>query len=321
MPGRDPSELEDDIGITGNDDGFSFNGVDGLGHQDFLQKIRHEAFKKGKTRDNIWMADLTALHLSGEALTWFETLPDDVQQTWKQLKKAIIQKYGGQNNDSALSQSHELYTANNTPPRVDSLLPARIHLASWDTPALASAISFPKSEKDWLGQGRQRKWNFGWSRRVVYWHLVEPSDPIPDNAISAGTENGVTFYSIRAWYEGGLALGKLSTQGLFWSTKRVWITWRGREIPWTGSFEVLVGDCSAVRWIKPQASGPFDAVEGGFEAQNPEALLVVHLQFNEVVQPEEIFSGNSSRSYGSWSEESRQRSLHVLAWAREQRQY
>ncbi|KAG8896734.1 hypothetical protein FRC01_011641, partial [Tulasnella sp. 417] len=82
-------------------DGFSFNGVDGLGHQDFLQKIRHEAFKQGKTRDNTWMADLTALHLSGEALTWFETLPDDVQQNWNQLKRAIIQKYSRQNTESA----------------------------------------------------------------------------------------------------------------------------------------------------------------------------------------------------------------------------
>ncbi|KAG8923590.1 hypothetical protein FRC00_006056 [Tulasnella sp. 408] len=300
MRGPNASELEADTGIPEMEEEFSFNGAEGLGHQDFLQQIRRIAFKEGKTRDNVWMADLAVLHLSGEALTWFETLPDEVQQNWNNLRRAIIQKYAGQGNGSdmtharhskdmeAATQTEKEKAENNATSQVDLLLPARIRIVDWDTPALASTISFPKSEEDWLNEGRQRKWKVGGNRGMVYWHLVETSDPAPDNAIPTGMEAGVTFYSIRAWHEGGLTLGKLATQTLFWRAKRAWIIWHGREIPWSGSFEVLVGDQSAVRWVEPKSVGPFEAVEGGFEAQNAKALLVAHFDFGGMTQPGKV---------------------------------
>ncbi|KIO15470.1 hypothetical protein M407DRAFT_211767 [Tulasnella calospora MUT 4182] len=315
---------EADLAAFGAEEEFIFNGVDGLGHQDFLQQIRRKAFKEGKTRDDAWMADLAVLHMSGEALAWFETLPDDVQKNWSNLKRAIIQKYG---DGSASDQIQPLQAANiattrgygnvenNATPPVDPLLPARIRIANWDTPALASTIYFPSSERDWINEGRQRKWKFGGNRSMVYWHLVEPSDPVPDNAISVGTESGVTFYSLRAWHEGGLTLGKITTQGLFWRAKRAWIIWHGREIPWSGSFEVLVGDQSAVRWIRPQVTGSFEAVEGGFEAGNSKALLVARFELGNVVQPGKVFSGDFHGYYGWWNKESVQGNFQVLAWA------
>ncbi|KAG8930530.1 hypothetical protein FRC01_002652 [Tulasnella sp. 417] len=327
MRGPDPSELQNDTKLSVNDEEFTFNGVNGLGYQDFLQKIRCIAFNEGKSRDNTWVADLAVLHLSDEALTWFETLSDDVQGDWGKLRRAIIQKYGAQDDELVTSQARppqvmEAATANETgnpengaTPQIDPLLPARIPIANWDSPVHVSTISFPRSEEDWINQGRQRKGKYGGDRSLVYWHLVEPSDPAPDNAIPTGSELGVTFYSIRAWHEGGLALGKLATQTLFWRSKRAYIIWDGREILWSGPFEVLVGDRSSVRWIKPQSSGPFEAVEGGFEIEKTKALLVAHFDLGRMTQPGKVFSGASHGSYGWWwLNEVCQENFHVLAW-------
>ncbi|KAG8910986.1 hypothetical protein FRC00_007228, partial [Tulasnella sp. 408] len=119
----------------------------------------------------------------------------------------------------AATQEEKEEAENNATSQVNPLLPAKICIVNWDTPVLASTISFPKSEEDWLNEGRQRKWKVGGNRGMVYWHLAEPSDLAPDNAIPTGMEAGVTFYSIRAWHEGGLTLGKLATQTLFWGAK------------------------------------------------------------------------------------------------------
>lgn len=108
----------------------------------------------------------------------------------------------------------------NVTPAFDPLLPARINIANWGTPVLASTIRFPMSEEGWLNEGRQRRSKFAGKQGVVYWHLVEPSDSVPENAIGSGSEYSVQVYSIRAWHEGGLTLGKLSTQVLFWRSKR-----------------------------------------------------------------------------------------------------
>lgn len=317
--GPDPSDLEDDRVVAVADEEFTFNGVDSFGYQEFLQQVRRTAFKEGKSRDAAWMADLAVLHLSGDALMWFETLSDDVQQDWNLLKRAIIQKYGGKGDELVVGDAPTLggggRTENNVAPQADPLLPARIRIVNWSTPVLASTIHFPRSERDWLNEGRQRKQRFRYDQREVYWHLVEPSESVPDNVISAGIESGVTFYTIRAWHEGSLTLGKLATQGLFWRSKRAWIIWHGREIPWSGSFEVLVGDQSAVRWIKPQSSGPFEAVEGGFEAMNTKALLVARFDLGGVIQPGKAFSGDSYGYYGWWLKESRRDDFEVLAWA------
>ncbi|KAG8940438.1 hypothetical protein FRC04_005265 [Tulasnella sp. 424] len=318
--GPDPSELESEISNPVKDEEFTFNGVDGLGYEDFLQQVRRVAFNEGKSRDASWMADLAVLHLSGEALTWFETLFDDVQQDWNLLKRAIFQKYGGKDVERETGDGHPPNTPmsksdeQNVTPAFDPLLPARINIANWGTPVLASTIRFPMSEEGWLNEGRQRRSKFAGKQGVVYWHLVEPSDSVPENAICSGSEYSVQVYSIRAWHEGGLTLGKLSTQVLLWRSKRAWIVWSGKEIPWSGPFEVLVGDHSAVRWIKPQSSGPFKAVEGGFEAKKGKASLVARFDLGTMIQPGKAFAGEPHGSYGWWLKEYYQGDFRVLAW-------
>lgn len=49
------------------------------------------------------MADLAALHFSGDALKWYESLDDDVQQDWNLLRKAVTRKYGDDRTEAAVT--------------------------------------------------------------------------------------------------------------------------------------------------------------------------------------------------------------------------
>lgn len=97
------------------------------------------------------------------------------------------------------------------------LLPARVEIVKWATPALVSNIRFPKSKSEWLKEAKQRKSKLGNRPGVVYWRLVEPGEPIPKNAIPTGNEGGTQVFSIRVWKDGELTIGKQIRGGLFWS--------------------------------------------------------------------------------------------------------
>ncbi|KAG9025193.1 hypothetical protein FS837_005057 [Tulasnella sp. UAMH 9824] len=323
-------------GPDGNRNRFRFSGGNGISYDEFLQRIRSIAFDKGKSRDAAWMADIFPLHLSGNASKWFEDLDDQTQQDWNLLKRAFIDKYGdakpgvaGAGEARISSPGIGVSLAFNHPniltripqdaktkSTIDPLLPARIAIASWSSPVLSSTIRFPKSKDVWLREARQRKSKFsGKHDGTVYWHLVEPSQWVPENLIPVSLESGVTMYSIRAWQEGGLTLGKLAITGPFYLTKRAWMIWYGKEMAWNDSFEVLVGDKSAVRWVTPRSAGAFTAVEGGFEVKNNKALLVAVCQLKECTQPGKVFSSGSKAHYGWWGKEGTVEDFRVLAWA------
>lgn len=48
---------------------------------------------KGKERDNIWIAHYASSCFGGSALRWFEGLDDEVQEDWKKLRKAMLDKW------------------------------------------------------------------------------------------------------------------------------------------------------------------------------------------------------------------------------------
>lgn len=102
----------------------------------------------------------------------------------------------------------------------DYLLPARVEVSSWSTPALVTNIRFPRTEGEWLHEARRRKSKYGDHSQVVHWRLVETGEPIPGNAIPTGNEGGTNIFSIRAWKDGSLTLGKQAQGGLFWSHVR-----------------------------------------------------------------------------------------------------
>lgn len=94
-----------------------------------------------------------------------------------------------------------------------------------------------------------------------------------------------------------------------------WIPWYGKEVKWNGPFEVLVGDKSAVRWVKPQSAGKFTAVEGGFEVKNNKALLIALCDAKKWAQPGKVFSSESKAYYPYAGVEHCAENFCVLAWA------
>lgn len=71
-----------------------FEGNPGEKVEEFIRQIRAEAFERGKSRDNDWIADLAATGFSGDALWWYEDLASDVQSDWALLRQALLSEYG-----------------------------------------------------------------------------------------------------------------------------------------------------------------------------------------------------------------------------------
>ncbi|KAG8984291.1 hypothetical protein FRB90_005427, partial [Tulasnella sp. 427] len=277
------------------DEDFEFTGTEGLTYESFLQRIRRIAFQQERSRDSAWMADLAALHLSGDALRWYETLDGNVQKDWDLLRMAVVQQFG-EPRPAIESPSGDLAVKpkkkEDPKPAPDPLLPARVEIANWTSPTLASGLKLPKSESAWMDEARRRKAKFKDDETIVHWRLVERGEPIPNNAIPTGNENGTKIFSIRVWQDGGLTIGKQAWGGLFWSHIRAFVPWYGKELPWEGPFEILVGDPKSVRWVSPRDSAPFHAVEGGFEKSRPDALLIAQFNHIGLLEPRKVFSAD-----------------------------
>ncbi|KIO21942.1 hypothetical protein M407DRAFT_28498 [Tulasnella calospora MUT 4182] len=224
------ADLSEGLGIL--DENIVFNGTNGTSYQDFIQQIRRIAFSQHRSREFAWMADFAALHFSGDALDWYESLDNEVQKDWDLLRKAMAQKYGDRSTQKETSDSPPS-PAGRAPPKKanvpkypstsdDYLLPARVEIVNWGTPALVSNIRFPKTEREWLDEARRRKAKYDDGSQVVHWCLVETWERVPGNAIPTGNEAGTNIFSIRAWKDGSLTLGKQAQGGLFWSHVRTY---------------------------------------------------------------------------------------------------
>ncbi|KAG8967185.1 hypothetical protein FRC05_002260 [Tulasnella sp. 425] len=88
-----------DENLSGN---ASFRGEDGKEAEEFIQAVRKAAFDANKDRDNEWMARFASTCMSGKALRWYESLDDDVQESWRRLKKAILVSYPPAREDSII---------------------------------------------------------------------------------------------------------------------------------------------------------------------------------------------------------------------------
>lgn len=88
--------------------------------------------------------------------------------------------------------------------------PARIFVSKWGRMPASGPI-MPQSRDAWLTEARFRRAAYSQSFALpsLRWVLVEEGEPIPDDAIETGIEaSGEPLYSIRAWHNGGLHLGK-----------------------------------------------------------------------------------------------------------------
>ncbi|KAI6157853.1 carbohydrate-binding module family 12 protein [Pisolithus tinctorius] len=123
------------------------------------------------------------------------------------------------------------------------------------------------AESTWLrdAQARTEQFRSGRYPGPVAWVLNEGKD-IPRDAIQGGEERGERLYICRVYHEGGLMIGKACR--VF--KKGAVIGYSHKEYH-LGTYEILVGDARAVRWVS--VSGQFDVrklggarpVEGGRE--------------------------------------------------------
>jgi hypothetical protein len=109
---------------------------------------------------------------------------------------------------------------------------------------------------------------------------------MPKNAIVGGSEHGKDLYICRAFHEGGLQVGKASS---VFNEGGV-IGYKHHEIA-VGTYEILVGEPNAVRWVP--SSGKINtemfkngvqAVEGGREDDGT-PLYVVQAPYNNAIHP------------------------------------
>ncbi|KAG9047180.1 hypothetical protein FS837_002872 [Tulasnella sp. UAMH 9824] len=72
---------------------LSFRGKDATECEEFIAAILKHAFARGKQRDDQWMADFAATCLANDALRWWSGLDEEVQGSWKLLRRAMFSKY------------------------------------------------------------------------------------------------------------------------------------------------------------------------------------------------------------------------------------
>jgi len=70
-----------------------FRGIDGIECEEFIFAVRKWAWTSGNHQDDRWIADFAVTCFMGDALRWLLSLPDETQESWKALQKALIARY------------------------------------------------------------------------------------------------------------------------------------------------------------------------------------------------------------------------------------
>ncbi|EPQ57167.1 hypothetical protein GLOTRDRAFT_58343 [Gloeophyllum trabeum ATCC 11539] len=121
--------------------------------------------------------------------------------------------------------------------------------------------------QNWLhdAQARTEEYHRNGPRGPATW-ILNHGRNIPQNAIAGGEEHGEPLYIARAYYEGGIMVGKASAR----LKKGAAIGFKHDEID-VETFEILIGDMRGLRWV--DTSGHLDVqslgatpVEGGRES-------------------------------------------------------
>ena len=75
------------------DEGFLFDGLDGLSCEAFVRLVRQFAFSKDRGKDDEWIAQFAATRMDGAALRWLEDQPEETQDSWKLLRRAVLLRW------------------------------------------------------------------------------------------------------------------------------------------------------------------------------------------------------------------------------------
>lgn len=71
----------------------TFDGSGSLKASTFIRNVRQQALTKDRQDNDKWMAQTAAASLDGSALDWYEELDEEVQESWKLLRRAILTRW------------------------------------------------------------------------------------------------------------------------------------------------------------------------------------------------------------------------------------
>ncbi|KAG8875802.1 hypothetical protein FRB98_007574 [Tulasnella sp. 332] len=77
---------------------ISFNGAEGEDVTEFIREVNRIAIDHGKRRDQEWMVDYAEACLGGGAMRWHDGLEEDVQASWKGLRRALLNRFSPPDN-------------------------------------------------------------------------------------------------------------------------------------------------------------------------------------------------------------------------------
>lgn len=59
----------------------------------FVQCVQRIGFQQGRSKDDEWLAEYAATCFEGDAIVWYAELEDEVRESWKKLRAALLRKY------------------------------------------------------------------------------------------------------------------------------------------------------------------------------------------------------------------------------------
>lgn len=69
-------------------------GANGVGCDTFIRNVRQRGLREGKESEDKWMAHAAAASMEGDALFWYEDQDEEVQDSWKMLRRALLTRWG-----------------------------------------------------------------------------------------------------------------------------------------------------------------------------------------------------------------------------------
>lgn len=145
--------------------------------------------------------------------------------------------------------------------------------------------------QNWLTEAQRRTQEFHQRGPTgpVAWVLTNGRN-IPQGALEGGEEKGEKLYIGRAYHEGGIQVGKAGRH--FKDGRACHIGFKRDEIE-IDTYEILVGDSRAVKWV--DLSGRFRLgnlggarpVEGGREADGT-PLFIIQAQYKDGIHPGKV---------------------------------
>ncbi|KAG8933211.1 hypothetical protein FRC02_012285 [Tulasnella sp. 418] len=165
------------------------------------------------------------------------------------------------------------------------------------------------SSQAWIEAARKATAEFKQSgpKGPTTWALLEDNKILSDGIRAGEDKNGNPFYVARAYYEGGLQIGRASSNGAF-------IGFNGREIPLT-QYEVLLGDTRAIKWVASTAGAAgIRAVEGGID-HNGKQLLIAQTRYGGEIIPGKAVDWINGALIALGGQEINVKDYNILAYA------